>query len=187
MLTGQQHDISKECLPRRKFNNGPSPTITTAEAIGPIIRKPEESKFNPPERAPTEKEKKVILFHVVRHGIYTVMTNHTYMWNRSYKLQLTGGPIGDLLACQSARLYMVWFDRNFAVLLASSGIALRVYKRYVDDGWLKAGCVPPGYRWDQASKKIIQVMRPIEDSMPPDQRTALTCCHINGTVDSRLY
>jgi len=99
--------LSEECLPTRKFSNGPFPTITTTEAIGPMIRKPEESKFNSPLCLPTESEKKKILCYVVKHGIYTVMTNHTYGWDNVYKLQLTGGPIRDKLACEVARLYKV--------------------------------------------------------------------------------
>ena len=148
VLTGQSHGISQECLPTRKFANGPAPCITTAEAIGPIVRKKEESKFNPPVRLPNEEEKKDILFNVIKHGIYTVMTNHTYKWDRGYRLQRTGGPIGDKLACAAARLFMVWFDRKLGDLLVTAGVMPRVYKRYVDDGWFKATCVLQGHRFD---------------------------------------
>ena len=108
VLTGQHHGISQECLPTRKFSNCPASSITTAaEAIGPIIRKPEDSKFHSPSRLSTAEEKKVILFRVVKHGIYTVMKSHTYKWNRSYKLQRDGGTVGDKLACEAVRLFMV--------------------------------------------------------------------------------
>ena len=127
VLTGQQHDMSEECLPTRKFSNGPSPTITTAEVLGPIVRKPEDSKFNSPLRLPTEEEKKKILYYVVKHGIYTVMTNHTYRWNNEYKLQISGGPIGDKLACAAARLYMVWFDKKLKEALVLAGKLLSIY------------------------------------------------------------
>ena len=50
----------------------------TTEALGPIIRKSEDSKFHPPARLPTGHEKKVILFQAVQHGIYAVMKSHTY-------------------------------------------------------------------------------------------------------------
>ena len=186
VLTGQHHGISQECLPTRKFSNGSAPSITTAEALGPIIRKPEDSKFHHPARLPTEDEKKVILFRAVKHGIYTVMKNHTYRWNKSYKLQIDGGPIGDKLACEAARLFMVWFDRNFREHLLAAGVLLRVYKRYVDDGWLKTGCIARGHRWDPNSKRVIQVMPPSEDLTLPDQRTASVCCEIANSVTGML-
>ena len=108
------------------LSNGPFPTITTTEAIGPMIRKPEEPKFNSPLCLPTESEKKKILYYVVKHGIYTVMTNHTYRWDNIYKLQLTGGPIRDKLACEVARLYMVWFDKKFRETLDVAGVLVTI-------------------------------------------------------------
>ena len=109
-----------------------------------------------------------MLFYTVKHGIFTVMSNHTYRWNRQFKLQLTGGGIGEKLAQEAARLYMVWFDRTFKQALISAGISLSVYKRYVDDGWLKSVCVPPGFRWDQTSQQVCQVMPALEDQTLPD-------------------
>jgi len=84
VLNGQQDEISKECLPSTKYNSGPAPSITTAEAIGPITRKPEDSKFNTPVCLPSEDEKREIMFRVVRYGILMVMRSHTYKWNKEY-------------------------------------------------------------------------------------------------------
>ena len=126
------------------------------------------------------------MFRVVRYGILTVMRNHTYKWNNEYRLQQTGGPIGDKLACAAARLYMVWFDRAFRDLLVHAGLVVRVYKRYVDDGWFKSKVVSPGCRFHSESNSIIQVMPPAEDITLPDERTASVCCEIANSVTKML-
>ena len=81
---------------------------------------------------------------------------------------------------------MVWFDRTFKQALISAGISLPVYKRYVDDGWLKSVCVPPGFRWDQTSQQVCQVMPALEDQTLPDQRTAIVCCDVANSITSMI-
>ena len=70
--------------------------------------------------------------------------------------------------------------------MLTAGNLLRVYKRYVDDGWLKAGCVPSSHRWYPVLKSIIQVMAPSEDLTLSDQRTASVCCEIANSVTNML-
>ena len=111
VLTGKTEDISQEILPSRKFVTGAKPGITTAEVLGPLHRKPEKSKFNPPLRIPNQEESKGILKRVIKKGILTEMNNHTYKWNGLYKLQLKGGGIGDKLAQAAARIFMIWWDQ----------------------------------------------------------------------------
>ena len=115
-----------------------------------------------------------------------MMTNHTYKWDRGYRLQRTGGPIGDKLACAAARLFMVWFDRKLGDLLVTAGVMPRVYKRYVDDGWFKATCVLQGHRFDPNCQRVVQVMPSSEDTTLPDERTALVFCQIANSVTSML-
>ena len=134
VLTGKTGTIPDDVLPTRKFSSGAKPSITTAEALGPLSRDPLKSKFDPPLRRPNDEEGRHILKEVVREGIMTVMSSHTYMWNGDYKLQLKGGGIGDKLAQAAARLYMIWWDKQFIVLLASANITVTFFKRYVDDG-----------------------------------------------------
>ena len=118
--------------------------ITTAEVLGPIARNKEKSKFHSPFRIPSEEEKLEILYLVVKTAISTVMTNHTYEWNNDIKLQSRGGPICDKLAQAAARLYLIWWDKEFVCLVKYSGVALRVYKRNVDSGKGKVCEISPG-------------------------------------------
>ena len=104
VLTGNKGSLPEDCLPKRRDNAGPKPTITTLEILGPIERNKTKSKFESPLRPPTEEEKLEIIYLVVQTGIYTVMKNHTYRWNQELKLQGKGGGIGDKLAQAAARL-----------------------------------------------------------------------------------
>ena len=70
------------------------------------------------------------------------------------RLQKSGGPIGDTLAQAAARLYMIWWDKSFVILLESSGIVVRLYKRYVDDGNVKVKALDPGAVWDPTLETV---------------------------------
>ena len=109
VLTGATNGVSPDLLPTRKHSSGPKPCITTAEVVGPIVRnRGEKSKFVSPQRSPTIEESKWMLKQMIKEGIVTVMKNHTYRWNNSYRLQSSGGGIGDKLAQAAARLFMIW-------------------------------------------------------------------------------
>ena len=107
VLTGKTDDIPEEVLPTRRSHSGSKPGITTAEVLGPLLRKPETSKFDPPVRKPSPEESKKILKNVVKEGIITVMSSHTYKWDGEYRLQQRGGGIGDKLAQAAARVYLI--------------------------------------------------------------------------------
>ena len=165
---------------------GAHPTITTGEVLGPIQRNKEKSKFNSPVRPPTEPEKLEILYLIVKTGISTIMSNHTYRWNGSVKVQGKGGGIGDKLAQAAARLYLIWWDNEFLCLVQSSGLVIRVYKRYVDDGNIKGCAVSPGLCWDENSRNVVNFCPPEEDQRPADQRTAEVVKGIANSVSSML-
>ena len=90
VLTGRVENLHQDCLPTRKYTGGPRPVITTAEVTGPITRNRETSKFLPPSRSPTDEEKRIMIYNMVKEGIKTVMTNHTYSWNGDIRLQSKG-------------------------------------------------------------------------------------------------
>ena len=114
------------------------------------------------------------------------MKNHTYRWNQELKLQGKGGGIGDKLAQAAARLYLIWWDREFLCLVRSSGLVIRVYKRYVDDGKLKGPAVSPGLSWDATSRSLVQYCPGEEDRRPADQRTAEVMRDIANSVTTML-
>ena len=171
-------------LPQRKYSAGAAPSITTAEVIGPIARDKTKSKFYSPVRCPNNEEKLEILHVMVRTGIQTVMSNHMYRWNNLVMLQTRGGGIGDKLAQAAARLFMIWWDSQFLLVLKTAELTITLYKRYVDDGNCKVIAVPPGSCWDDASKRIVQGVLPESDVRPPDMRTAEVIWDIANGVTS---
>ena len=82
-----------------------------------------------------------------------------YRWNNLVMLQTRGGGIGDKLAQAAARLFMIWWDSQFLLVLKTAELTITLYKRYVDDGNCKVIAVPPGSCWDDASKRIVQGTR----------------------------
>ena len=112
-----------------------------------------------------------MLSALFRTAIETLITNHTYSWKVEVRLKRKGSGIGDKLAQAVARLYMIWLDKNFLILLESSQVVVRLYKRYVDDGYVKLKALDHGAMGDSPSKTIIYVNPNLEDR-PPDRRTA---------------
>ena len=183
-LTDATEGISAYLLPTRKHSNGPKPSITTAEVLGPILRnKGEKSKFIPPQRSPDLEESKWMFKQMIKKGIITVMKNHTYKWNNSYRLQSSGGGIGDKLAQAAARLFMIWWDHQFLNLVRMANINVTMYKRFVDDSNLKAVAIDLNLGWDSHERRLV----PIEVSnTAPDEHTANIVQQIANSVTSML-
>ena len=183
-LTGGEEEFSKEIIPQRKFKAGAKPQITTYEVIGPLPRNKNTSKFLSPDRIPTQQEKNRLLSVLLKNAIKTLMVNHTYRWKGEVRLQARGGPIGDKLAQAAARLFMIWWDNTFIVLLESARLTVRLYKRYVDDGNLKLTALAPGAMWDCSTKSIVYSNS--VDNREPDRRTAEVVKQIADSVTGML-
>ena len=117
------------------------------------MRKPDTSKFNPHMRPPQHEETRLILKHVLRRGIITVMSNYIYKWTGVYKLQLKGGGIGDKLAQAAARISMIWWDNQFVLLLVNGGLSVTLYKRYVDDSNVFCPPVSTDLKWNSKTRR----------------------------------
>ena len=167
-----------------KYSSGPKTSITTAEVIGPIVRdKGEKSKFLSPDRTPDSEESKLMFKNMVKQGFLIVTKNHTYKWNKSYRLQSSGMPIGDKLAQSAARLYMLWWDNQFLILVKGAGINVTMYKRFVDDSNLKAVAIDSNLGWDSETRRLVPVD---PEDIPSDEHTATVVMKIANSVTSML-
>ena len=184
-LTGNDDKFLQEIIPQRKYTAGAKPSVTTSEGLGPLPRNKNKSKFLSPIRLPTQSEKNGMLATLLHTAIKTVMTKYTYSWKGEVRLQKSGGPIGDKLAQAAARLYMIWWDKSFAIILESSGIAIRLYKRYVDDGNVKLKALDPGAVWDPATGTVVHI-DPNLDEREPDRRTAEVVKSIADSITPML-
>ena len=63
---------------------------------------------------------------------------------------------------------------------------MSLYKRYVDDGNVKARAVPPGYNWDNNSSGLILTMSPEDDTRMADERTASVFRDIANSISSMI-
>ena len=61
------------------------------------------------------------------------MDNHFYMVGGDIRRQTKGGAIGSDLTGETALLYMLTWDKRFISKLKKLGIALDMFRRYVDD------------------------------------------------------
>ena len=184
-LTGGDQLFSHEIIPQRRYTAGAKPSITTYEVLGPLQRDKNKSKFLSPARLPSQEEKNALLATLLQTAMKTLMTHHTYRWKGEVRLQSRGQPIGDKLAQAAARLYMIWWDKCFLVLLESSGVVVRLFKRYVDDGNMKLIALEPGAQWDDSTKTIVH-LNPSEDDRLPDRRTAEVVKCMADSVSSML-
>ena len=73
------------------------PGITTAEVQGPLQQDKDwdKSLFHPPQRQPSQEEKKEILALVVEQAISACMENVCYLFNNQVKQQEEGLATGE--------------------------------------------------------------------------------------------
>ena len=56
----------------------------------------------------------------------------------------------------SARLVMIWFDRELLDTLEKVNIPVTLYKRYVDDGNFKLSAIEEGLIWNNDTNALIK-------------------------------
>ena len=121
----------RELVPTRRTRRGRPPTIT-----GSGTASKEEERFGPwlpPSRQPTAVEKKSMIKEAMQIALKLVMKSHTYVFDSKVRKQEVGGAIGLDLTGTLAQVFMMWWDREVRRRLASIGINIRLYLRYVDD------------------------------------------------------
>ena len=83
-------------------------------------------------------------------GVTQVMSQHTYKVGNVCYLQISGGAIAIGLELTGAvsRPFMRSWDLRYLVMVANAGMAMRMYKRYVDDFNQVAEVPPAGAVYD---------------------------------------
>ena len=92
-------------------------------------------------------------------------------------------PIGDKLAQAAARLFMLWWDNQFLILVKGAGINVTMYKRFVDDSNLKAVAIDSTLGWDSETRRLVPVD---PKGIPSDEHTATVVMEIANSVTSML-
>ena len=96
---------------------------------------------------PKEIKKRLVTI-ALRIVLTMVMKNHVYVFNNELRKQRNGRAIGLELTGLLARIYMIWWDKQFLEKCAQNGILLKIYKRYVDDINLLLKYIGTGYKYN---------------------------------------
>ena len=142
--------LSEKC-PKRKHKRGQRPNIT-----GCGTKDKDLERYGPWNMADvsnfTEAEKRRLLATALKIALTIVMKNHIYVFGGQLRRQKEGGAIGLELTGQLAKIYMIWWDKEFAKKLNQLEISYALYKRYVDD--TTNATVFPGYGCVIRNEKI---------------------------------
>ena len=142
----------EEVVPRRKHPKAKTVLITTDEVFNRKKDGSTASKFLKAVRDPTEEEVRVLFSLALEEAIKVCMSSHTYSLGEQCKVQEEGGPIGLKLSGAIAKMFMVWWCREFkqAMVVATRALPsfkFHLYKIYVDDQGLVVEELPPGARY----------------------------------------
>ena len=74
-----------------------------------------------------------MLVEGLRIVIPIIMKTHIYEFDGKLKMQVKGGPIGMELTGVLAKVFMVWWDKEFNRIMSKLKINNMLYERYVDD------------------------------------------------------
>lgn len=169
-----EHQGLKEVIHQRKHRRGRPPGITTPE-VRQKLHEPtreEDSLFTKPLRSPNKHEERVIMAKCLELMIIASMTNHTYLFNDTVRLQTKGGAIGLEVTQALARLYMLWWDQKFLDVANRAGFEIQMYKRYVDDTNIIMKAIGQNVVWDEESLQLRSTNATLEEEEPADLRSA---------------
>ena len=110
------------------------PTPAARTTLNSHLKYPKESQFTPARKQiPNMRVRNKILGLAIGVMTKTTMSNHYYQINENVYKQLDGSAIGNDLAGEVARVFMLQWDKYFLKKLKKIGISLTMFKRYVDD------------------------------------------------------
>ena len=208
--THSQEDINleglQEVVPRwrhRPQGGGNRPGITSKRAMqGPDDkeddgegttargrRRAAVESWLPPQRLPTEEERKSMFSMAVIAGVMGFMDNHCYRFNGQTRRQADGGSIGNQLTGEVADVVMAWWSGEFDKL--AKGATIDIMPEfiidsglYVDDNNLAFFILPPGARWNEEEKKMIIVEENVEEDeqKPGDVRTMVEMTKMANSI-----
>ena len=128
-----------------RFNRGPKPGITPPE----ILSRSHDtiSKFIPPQRSPSNIEKRLMTKLALEYLMRVSLENHIYSFNGYIRLQSSGGAIGDSLTGAIASVFVIHWAREFKSKLSQMNIFPKMLQIYVDDQNIITLALPLGARF----------------------------------------
>jgi hypothetical protein len=112
------------------------------------------NQFEAAAREPTGEQVKKLLGMAVGTAIEECMDRHFYKIGGKIYRQRKGGSIGSSLTGETARVFMLEWDKLFLKKVDEMGIKLDLYKRYVDDIVIVLNTIANGWWFSEESKAM---------------------------------
>ena len=149
--TGDLEEI--ECLlPKRRKSRGVAPGIKNPECTK--REKNTQIVWDFPDKSPTARQKRVMVARMAEIGVKTLFENFCYNFAGHSYLQLSGGPIGARVTMAAARLVMHHWSEQYRQILVRSGLDIKLFGGYVDDGRQATSKLAMGMRFVKESKSF---------------------------------
>ena len=133
---------------------------------------------------PSEKVMKDMMAMALATAVKKVFSSHVYRVGDNYYLQGDRGPIGHILTCTVARLIMTYFDMIYLEMLTKLGIAMIMYRRYVDDIDCVAKRLKRSVVFDREQCRLVDTNPGVEMEMMTDNEMMTLLRDIaNGVVN----
>jgi hypothetical protein len=139
-------------IPRTKttFNSFLNPRGKSRTARG-------DNQFRDVKKKPDEKQVKNLLGIAVGIAVEECIMKHYYTIGGKVNRQRKGGSIGSSLTGETARAYMLTWDRCFLQKLEELNITVDLYRRYIDDICMVLNTINVGWKFDAKNNKMIFV------------------------------
>ena len=175
-----------EVVQQRLHKTGAAPGITSREIMsrGPLCG----TKWKPPQRAPTEHERRKMLGKMLEIAIIFCMEHHFYTLGGQVKRQLSG--VGTGLRCSEAlgRAYGLDWDKRLFLKLENLKWPALMVKRYVDDLNSVLQAIKPGIRYNAVEEKLElnEELVEVDQGKELDEITMTVFGEIANSVDDVL-
>jgi hypothetical protein len=130
-----------------------------------------DNQFVESKSKPSESEVKHLLGLAVGVAIEECMSKHFYTIGGKVYRQGRGGSIGSALTGETARMFMITWDRKFLTRITELGITYDLYKRYVDDITMVLNTINDGWMYDVISNTMIYEEPTAVSAESGEQRT----------------
>ena len=137
-------------------------------------------------REPSNLQKRRMVARTIEIAVSTILSNHLYQMDGKVFRQQTGGPISLEITGVLSRLVMLWWDKVFLDKLDKLGIAMMLYKRYVDDGNMALQAVQMGTRIIDGKLSILPEAIQEDSGITADCRTARLIRTVAHTLVRRV-
>ena len=144
-----------------------------------------ENQFEAPLRLPTVEETKRLIGLLTANATTLCMENHYYTIGGNIRRQADGGSIGSDLTGETARVYMLQWDKKIEDKCKEMGLKFDMYKRYVDDQVIVMRAIGRGWKYEK-DKLIYDKSLELNDMRTDTERTSQIVAQIANSIDSNI-